>query len=108
MATPTMRDTLAETYMNNAGLASLHTASPGDTGANMLAIPRVWIIWNDTGVGQLTSNVITFQDVPAGSVITHVGIWNFNGDSFKDSVAIEATTFPSAGVLEITLTYTQA
>ena len=60
---------------------SLHTASPGDTGANEVsggspAYARKAITFNAASGGSLDSSNAPVFDVPAGTTVTHVGFWD--------------------------------
>lgn len=63
------------------GYASLHSASPGATGANELtggtpAYARKAVTW-DSATGKIAAMdaALTF-DVPAGSTVAYVGLWS--------------------------------
>lgn len=60
---------------------SLHTASPGDTGANEVAggapaYARVAVTWNPAGLGTMDSSNAPIFNVPAGTTVTDVGLWD--------------------------------
>lgn len=61
--------------------ASLHTASPGGTGANEQSLTgspayaRKSITWNTAAAGNLDSSNAPVFDLPA-TTITHVGFWS--------------------------------
>lgn len=110
ITTNAQKEDVAIAYGVSAPDASLHDADPGTTGADEIsggtpAYARVAITWNAGSVdGQIVSSPIEF-DVPAGTTITHVGLWE--GGTFKDKVAV-AATFASQGVFRVVLTYTQS
>lgn len=81
-----------------AVFASLHTASPGTTGANEVsggAYARKPITWNAASGGDLDNNANPVFDVPASTTITHFGMWS----------ASTAGTFYGGDVLSSTETY---
>lgn len=114
IATAQGKENAAAGYTGQALYMSLHTASPGTTGANEVtggspAYARKAITWTAGAVdGQYTATVPTF-DVPAVTV-THVGVWTAaTGGTFLDSVDVVDQTFGSQGTLSITsVTYTQS
>lgn len=63
------------------GYVSLHTASPGTTGANEVtggspAYARKAVTWNAASAGDLDNNANPVFDVPAGVTVTHYGLWS--------------------------------
>ena len=61
--------------------ASLHTASPGDTGANEVsggtpAYARKAITFGAAAAGAIDSSVVPVFDVPGSTTVTHVGFWS--------------------------------
>ena len=104
-----LKEQLALTYASEATYASLHTGDPGTTGANELSgVTRQALTWNaGSADGVVTSQAVIFT-LPAGTVLTHVGIWSaVTGGEFLDSVA-NAIAFDAGGVYSITLTFTQS
>lgn len=87
---------------------SLHTASPGSTGANEVtggspAYARKALTWNAASTGSKTlSNSPTF-DVPAGVTITHVGLWSAatNG-TYYGYIDVTDEVFASQGTYQVT------
>lgn len=70
----TMLDALAVTHV------SLHTADPGDTGANEVAggapaYARKAITIDAAAAGNRNSSTVPEFDVPAATTVTHVGFW---------------------------------
>lgn len=64
-----------------AVFASLHSASPGDTGANEIsggspAYARKAITWNTAAAGSLDNNANPVFDVPSGATVAFVGLWS--------------------------------
>lgn len=90
--------------------ASLHTASPGTTGANEVAVggyarQSTTGLWVASSAGVITNNAIVgqFDGAPAGgsAVATHVGLWSaLTGGTFIMGGAITptATISPSESV----------
>lgn len=82
---------------------SLHTASPGLTGANEVsggtpAYSRESITWNAASAGSLDSSNAPVFDVPAGTTITHVGFWTAaSGGTFLGYGTITSETFGAQG-----------
>ena len=67
--------TVAQTY------ASLHTANPGDTGANEVsggspAYARKAINWNAATAGTIDDSTAPVFDVPAGTTVAFAGLWD--------------------------------
>lgn len=61
--------------------ASLHTADPGTTGTSEVsggspAYARKAITWNAASGAGLDNNANPVFDVPAGTTITHFGLWS--------------------------------
>jgi hypothetical protein len=111
--TAALKETLASAYAGQALFASLHSADPGTTGAGEItggtpAYARKALTWTGGASDGITdAGMVTF-DVPAGTTITHVGIWSAStGGTYRDSVQVDAT-FASQGTLQITLKYTQS
>lgn len=101
-----MRNELASEYAQRAAFASLHAGPPGTTGANAVTVSRQPIVWLVTGVGKLQSEPMSFI-VPAGTVLTDVGMWTAaTGGSYVDSVLHDAE-FPTERTYKIVLTYVQ-
>lgn len=77
---------------------SLHTADPGEAGANEVTggtYAKKAITMNAASAGNLDSSTLPVFDVPAGVTITHVGFWA--GATFKAGSSITSETFASAG-----------
>lgn len=113
IATNAQKESTAAGYVATATHATLHTADPGTTGASEVtggspAYAIKAITWTAGAVdGVYTSDPIDF-DVPAGTTLTHAGVWNGSGRTdFRDKCAISAT-FSAQGVYRLTLTYTQS
>lgn len=96
---------------NAAKYISLHTASPGTTGANELtggspAYARVATTWGSVTGGSVTGSQVTLN-VPA-STITHWGIWDaVSGGNYYDGGTLPfSQTYGSQGTYLLTPTLT--
>jgi hypothetical protein len=79
---------------------SLHTASPGTTGANEVtggAYARVQTTWSGSATGSKAGSQVTIN-VPAATTITHFGIWS----------AASGPTYIGGGTLPSSEAYTGA
>jgi hypothetical protein len=87
---------------------SIHTASPGGTGANEASggsYARVATTWASAANSQVSGSQVTIN-LPAGTY-TYAGLWTAaTGGVFIDQVAIASTTLGSAGTLLVTPTFT--
>lgn len=113
IATAQQKENLAVAYGNAAAYVSLHTADPAGTGANEVtggapAYARKAAAWSAGTVDGVVTATVTF-DVPAGTTVTHVGLWDAaTGGTFLDQAAITSQTFASQGTYQVTLTFTQS
>lgn len=85
--------------------ASLHTADPGETGASEVtggtpAYARKSTTWNASSGGTIDNSNVPVFDVPAGTTVKYVGLWdavtagNFLGsDRIADEVYAAQGTF---------------
>lgn len=108
MPSVAMREILAQAYAAEAQYISLHSGPPGDTGANEITTvarrPLTWTPGSADGV--VNSGMVTFT-VPAGTILTHVGIWSASvGGQFIDSMLVDMA-FELEGSYSVSLTYTQ-
>lgn len=92
-----------------AVFASLHTADPGASGTSELAggspaYARKAITWNAAASGNLDNNANPTFDVPAGSTITHFGLWSASsGGTYYGSGALSASeAFTAQGSYTLT------
>lgn len=91
-----------------AVFASLHTADPGATGTNEVtggspAYARKAITWNAAASGALDDSNAPVFDVPAGTTITHVGLWSASSaGTFYGSFDITDETFGAQGTYTLT------
>lgn len=89
--------------------ASLHTASPGDTGANEVsggspAYARKAIAFNAASGGTMddSTNGAVF-DVPASTTVTHVGFWSAStAGTFLGYADVTDETFSGQGTYTLT------
>ena len=101
-----IKNELVATYAAQAAYASLHAGTPGITGANEVVTARQEITWISVSPGRIQSQPMTFI-VPAGTVLTDVGMWTLaTGGSYVDSVTHDAE-FPTEQTYKIVLTYVQ-
>lgn len=66
-------------YAEAAVWVSLHTADPGDTGANEVSggsYARIAVTFNAAAAGSMDSSSTPVINVPAGTTITHLGLWD--------------------------------
>lgn len=75
------KNSMLTTFAGLATFASLHSAYPGDVGANEIAggVPpyaRQPITWNPAAAGSLDNNANPLFDVPAATTIAFLGLWN--------------------------------
>lgn len=88
------------------GYISLHTASPGTTGASEVsggAYARVATTWAAASAGSRTGSQVTVN-VPASTTITHFGIWDAaTGGNYLGGGPLSASeTFAAAGAAQVT------
>lgn len=84
------------------GTASLHSADPGQTGANEIsggspAYARKTIAFNAASGGVMGQSATDpVFDVPAGATVAYVGYWS--GSTFIGSDAVTSETFAGQGI----------
>jgi hypothetical protein len=98
------------TNQKNAHFISLHTASPGTTGANEVAggtYARVATTWGAISAASVTGSQVTIN-VPAATTITHWGIWDAGsaGNYYDGGLLPASQTYSSAGTYLLTPTLT--
>lgn len=83
---------------------SLHTADPGATGTSEVtggspAYARKATAWNAASAGDLDNSNTPVFDVPAGTTVTHFGLWSLvSGGVFVGSGPLSANeTFAAQG-----------
>ena len=90
--------------------ASLHTASPGDTGANEVtggspAYARKAITMAAASAGAIAASSQPVFDIPGSTTITHVGFWSaVSGGTFLGNADVTDETFASQGTYTLTST----
>lgn len=90
----------------NDTFISLHTASPGTTGAAEVtggAYARVATTWSAASGSSRAGSPVTIN-VPASTTVTHFGIWSAaSGGTYKRGGALSSSeTFGSAGTYTLT------
>lgn len=92
-----------------AVFASMHTADPGTAGTSEVtggspAYARKSITWFAASAGDLDNNANPVFDVPAGTTVTHFGLWSAgSGGTFYGGGALStAETFGGQGTYTLT------
>jgi hypothetical protein len=92
-----------------AGYVSLHTADPGTTGASEVtggspAYARKAQTWNAASGGALDNSNAPVFDVPAGTTVTHFGLWSAaSAGTFYGGNALSASeAFAAQGTYTLT------
>lgn len=85
---------------------SAHTADPGTTGTSEVtggSYARQSITFAASSAGNLNSSNTPVIPIPAGTTITHLGLWSaLSAGTFYGSVDITDETFGSAGNYTVT------
>lgn len=103
--TNTIKEDLAVRFSVKATHASLHTASPGTTGANEHV--RGAITWTTGSSDGIVTGTCSLS-VGAGVTVTHGGTWDAaSGGNFLSGGALSAS-YTGAGTYNLTVTYTQS
>jgi len=89
---------------------SLHTGSPGTTGANEVtggSYARVATAWGTPAAGSVSGAQVTIN-VPGSTTITYWGLWTLaSGGTYLDGGALPASqTYSTAGTYLLTPTLT--
>lgn len=89
---------------------SLHSASPGTTGANEISggsYARQPTTWGTISAGAVTGSQVTIN-VPAGTTVVYWGIWDAaTGGNYYDGGQLPSSqTYTSAGTYLLTATLT--
>ncbi len=88
---------------------ALHSADPGDTGANEIAGTRSAVTWNDAvvvaGGARITANQISFF-VPGATKVSHFSVRDGSGNFLFSGVLSPVLTANAAGHLLVTASYT--
>ena len=88
--------------------ASLHSADPGDNGANELAggspaYARKACTWNPAAAGSKDNSNVPVFDVPAGATVLYVGFWSLvTGGVWKGAALVTLETFGAQGTYTLT------
>jgi len=86
-----------------AGFVSLHSADPGDGGANELAggsppYARKATTWNPASAGSKDNSNVPVFDVPAAGVVLYVGHWSLvGGGVFYGAALVTQETYGAQG-----------
>lgn len=112
VAVDTTKNSLAAAYAGLGTWVSVHTATPGTTGASELsggspAYARKQTTWGTPTAGVVTGSEVTF-DVPAGTY-THWGLWSAaTGGTFRDGGPLATTaTVSGQTTIKVPISYTQ-
>lgn len=98
---------------NQGSWISLHTASPGITGASEAtggapAYARKQTVWTAGASDGVVNGSEVIIDVPAGTY-THFGIWSLAAaGTYVDGGTIPATTLAAQGQIKVTPSHTQS
>jgi len=113
IAVTATKNALATAYAAQGSWLSLHTGTPGATGASEAtggspAYARKQTTWGTAASSTVTGTEVTF-DVPAGSY-SHWGLWTAaTGGTFLDGGALTATvTLSAQGQVKSPISYTQS
>lgn len=102
--TTTIKEDLAVRFSVKATHASVHTATPGTTGANEHA--RAAISWTTGATDGVVTGTATFT---VGSVtITHGGTWDASSAGNFLTGGTLGANFTGPGTYSLTVTYTQS
>lgn len=89
--------------------ASIHTADPGASGTSEVAggspaYARKAITWNAAASGNLDNNANPTFDIPAGTTVTHFGLWSASsGGTYYGGGALSASeSFVGQGSYNLT------
>lgn len=114
IAIDSTKEALSQAYADLGTWISLHTASPGTSGANEVtggspAYARKQTTWTAGGSDGVQSGSAVTIDVPAGTY-THIGVWSASsGGTLRDTSALSSSVVMGAqGQVVLTPTYTQS
>jgi len=106
--TAQQRENLAVAYGAAATFASAHSASPGATGANELAVTRKAVTWAPGTVDGTITATVTL-DIPTGVTVGGIGLWTaVTGGTYLDGGTVTSQAYSSAGTYTVTFTFTQS
>lgn len=104
--TPTEVNAVVDAETPRLVKISVHTASPGTTGANEISggsYARGTLTFAAASSGTGTATQVTIN-VPAGGPYTHFGVWSSDGATFRGGNPLSSSeTFASDGQLKITV-----
>jgi len=101
-----MKDALAQAYADQVAEISLHDGAAGTDGSNeIVTITRAAVSWPDPPTAGVIVSAPGSFDVPDGTVLVEIGLWNGTGD-FLDSF-VNNITFVGETTYGVTLRYTQ-
>lgn len=113
IAVTATKNALATAYAAQGAYVSLHTASPGSTGASEAtggtpAYARKQTTWGTAAGSTVSGSEVTFN-VGAGTY-THWGLWTaVTGGTFVDGGALSASvTLSAQGEVKAPISYTQS
>lgn len=110
------KNLMLDSFGASAVYVSLHTADPGSTGTSEVsggspAYARKSVTWNSAASADLDNNANPVFDVPAGTTVTHFGMWSaVTGGTFYGGALLSASeTFGGQGTytftdIDVTLT----
>lgn len=100
------REVVADAYVGSATYASLHTATPGTTGASEAAVTRVAVTWATGDAADGVNQGTAALTVPAGVTVTHAGLWSAaSGGVYRDGGPLPAS-YTGPGTYTVTFTVT--
>lgn len=105
-------DTVAITAVKNAAtFISLHTADPSTTGTNEVtggSYARVAATWGTPAAGSVTATAPVVISIPAGTTITHWGLWTAStaGTFYFGGALAASEVYGAAGSYTLTPTLT--
>jgi hypothetical protein len=91
-----------------AVFVSLHTADPGETGADEVtggspAYARKAITWNAAAAGAMDDSNVPVFDVPSGTHVNYVGLWSLvTGGVWYGSDVVTEEIFAAQGTYTLT------
>ena len=106
IAVTATKNSLCANYASLGNYISIHTASPGGTGANEAsggspAYARQATTWGSASASTITGSQVTIN--LAAGTYTYAGIWTLaTAGTFVDQVSISSTTLGAQGQLLVT------
>lgn len=95
------RNTAVNSVTGAYAYVSLHTGSPGSSGASEVSgggYARKAVTWGAASAGVATQTGSVTFDVPASTTVTHIGVWSSaTGGTFGGFHDITDETFGAAG-----------